>query len=81
MPKPSSDSCLATGTMSGLHLSVMVMNTLPPVGSCCPAAIAALAYALLKSRSMPITSPVDRISGPSNVSAPALKQAAEFEEG
>ena len=62
---------LATGTMASLCWSMTVMNTLPLVGSFCPAAMAALAYALLYSMSMPITSPVDRISGPSSVSAPA----------
>ena len=35
------------------------MNTLPEVGNLCPAAICALAYALVKSLSMPITSPVE----------------------
>lgn len=62
---------LAMGTMASLYLSIMVMNTLPLIGSRCPAASAALAYAALKLSSMPITSPVDRISGPSSVSAPA----------
>ncbi len=61
----------AMGTMASLYLSIMVMNTLPLIGSRCPAASAALAYAALKLSSMPITSPVDRISGPSSVSAPA----------
>ena len=42
----------------------------PVAGSFWPAAICALAYAAAKSMSMPITSPVDRISGPSSVSAP-----------
>mmetsp|Transcript_1840 Transcript_1840/g.5377 ORF Transcript_1840/g.5377 Transcript_1840/m.5377 type:complete len:210 (+) Transcript_1840:644-1273(+) len=70
MPKPSSARSLATGTMASLKVSVMVMNTLPLRGSFWPAARAALANAALKSLSMPITSPVDRISGPNRVSAP-----------
>ncbi len=63
-------SCRAMGTMSSLYLSIMVMNTLPLAGSFWPAAIAAFAYAFAKVLSMPITSPVERISGPSSVSAP-----------
>ena len=69
-------SCRAMGTMSSLYLSTMVMNTLPLLGSFWPAAIAALAYALAKLWSMPITSPVLRISGPSSVSAPDQAQGA-----
>jgi len=57
--------------MAGLYLSVMVRNTLPLDGSFWPPAMAALAYALANVRSMPMTSPVERISGPSSVSAPA----------
>ena len=67
------DTCssLAMGTIASLNLSVMEMKMLPLAGSFCPAAVAALAYALAKLVSMPITSPVDLISGPSSVSAPA----------
>ena len=72
-------SCLATGAMASLNLSIMVMKILPLVGSFWPAAMAALANALLKSVSMPITSPVERISGPSNVSAPAGNQSSVFQ--
>ena len=64
-------SSLAMGTIASLNLSVMEMKMLPLAGSFCPAAVAALAYALAKLVSMPITSPVDLISGPSSVSAPA----------
>ena len=66
-------SSLAMGTMASLYLSVMDTKTLPETGSFWPAERAALAYALLKSESMPITSPVDLISGPSRVSAPIGK--------
>mmetsp|Transcript_14341 Transcript_14341/g.41816 ORF Transcript_14341/g.41816 Transcript_14341/m.41816 type:complete len:356 (-) Transcript_14341:2023-3090(-) len=56
--------------MSALCLSVIVMNTLPDLGKRRPAAIAALAYAPAKVASMPMTSPVERISGPRSVSQP-----------
>ena len=41
------------------------MNAVPALGSGTPAAACALANAVGKSRAMPITSPVERISGPS----------------
>ena len=46
------------------------MKTVPEAGSVSPAAICALRYALRKSRSMPMTSPVDFISGPRTTSTP-----------
>ena len=46
------------------------INTVPEVGSLFPAAIWLLAYAAAKLLSMPITSPVDRISGPRITSTP-----------
>ncbi len=52
------------------RLSVTVMNTVPPSGSAEPAAASAFANAVGKSVAMPITSPVERISGPSSESAP-----------
>jgi len=64
-------SFLAMGTTACLSLSMTVRNTFPEDGSFCPAAMAALAYALAYVLSIPMTSPVERISGPSNVSAPA----------
>ena len=45
------------------------MKTFPRTGSPFPAAICALAKARANESSMPITSPVDRISGPRMVSA------------
>lgn len=44
-----------THAPASLYLSIIVMNTLPPVGRRCPAAMAALAYALPKVTSMPMT--------------------------
>ena len=46
-------------------------NATPPVGSFMPAASWLFANARAKSRSMPMTSPVERISGPRIVSTPA----------
>ena len=46
------------------------MKAVPETGSVSPAAICALRYAFLKSRSMPMTSPVDFISGPRTTSTP-----------
>ena len=71
IPYPSSASDRATGTTSALYLSVMEMKMVPEEGRADPAAIAAFAYAAPNSASMPMTSPVDFISGPSSVSAPA----------
>ena len=56
---------------AGLSPSATVMNTRPRVGRVAPAAAWALANAVGKSRAIPITSPVERISGPSRESAPA----------
>ena len=53
--------------------SVTVMKTVPVSGSLAPAAACALANAVGKSDAMPITSPVERISGPSSASAPAKR--------
>ena len=48
-------------------------NTVPDCGSRAPAAACALANAAGKSGATPITSPVERISGPSSASAPAKR--------
>jgi len=45
----------------------------PPLGSGTPAAACALAKAVGKSRAIPITSPVERISGPSSASEPSKR--------
>ena len=55
MPKPRACRSLAMGTAASLYLSIMVMKTLPDWGRRWPAAMAALAYALPKVTSMPIT--------------------------
>ena len=71
--KPRSCSRLAMPVAAGLSLSATVRNTVPWLGSCAPAAACALANAVGKSAAIPITSPVDRISGPSSESAPAKR--------
>ncbi len=58
---------------AGLSPSATVMNTVPWLGSLAPAAAWALANAVGKSAAIPITSPVERISGPSSESAPAKR--------
>ena len=58
---------------AGLSESVTVRNTVPASGSRAPAAAWALANAAGKSAATPITSPVERISGPSSASAPAKR--------
>ena len=63
-------SCMraAGRTIARLSVSAMEMNTVPEVGMSVDAPSCDLAKAVGKSRSMPITSPVDRISGPRTVS-------------
>ena len=56
-----------------LSVSVTVMKTVPLAGSAAPAAAWALANAVGKSRAMPMTSPVERISGPSSASEPSKR--------
>mmetsp|Transcript_12475 Transcript_12475/g.41084 ORF Transcript_12475/g.41084 Transcript_12475/m.41084 type:complete len:358 (-) Transcript_12475:2033-3106(-) len=58
------------GSTSSLSVSRTLTRTRPLVGIFWPAAICALAYAPSNVASMPITSPVERISGPRSVSAP-----------
>src|SRR5207342_1235938 len=50
--------------------SLTERNAVPPVGSGLPAARSALASAVGRSEALAITSPVERISGPSTGSAP-----------
>src|SRR3954447_15144835 len=69
--KPRSCSVWATATAPGLSLSVTVMNAVPESGSAAPAAAWALANAAGKSRATPMTSHVERISGPSTASEPS----------
>ena len=71
--KPWSVSRAASCVAAALSASVTVMNTVPLSGSSTPAAACALPNAVGKSPATPITSPVDFISGPSTVSAPAKR--------
>ena len=71
--KPRSWSWAAIASAAGLSLSVTVMKTVPSSGSRAPAAAWALAKAVGKSGAMPITSPVERISGPSSASEPGKR--------
>ena len=65
---------VAIPVAAGLSPSATVMNRLGRCsGSWAPAAACALANAVGKSRAIPITSPVERISGPSSESAPAKR--------
>src|SRR5437870_1891617 len=67
---PCAASRRATGTAAAFSVSGTEMNALPARGRKVPAAICALANAAPKLPSIPITSPVDFISGPSTVSTP-----------
>ena len=58
---------------AGLSESVTVMKAVPLSGSAAPAAAWALAKAVGKSRAMPMTSPVERISGPRIASEPSKR--------
>ena len=64
MRKPRSWKRAASCVAAALSPSVTVMKTVPSSGSETPAAAWALPNAVGKSRAMPITSPVDFISGP-----------------
>ena len=61
-------SLFATDKILALSLSLMLIKAVPEEGNLFPAAIWALANAAYKSLSIPITSPVDFISGPNMVS-------------
>ena len=66
--KPRSASRFTGKTMCRLSRLAIDTKTLPSVGSGPKAPACALAKAVPKPASMPITSPVERISGPSTVS-------------
>ena len=68
--KPSAWNRRAMGATFGLSWSFTVMNTAPSSGSAPSAEICALAKAIPNESAMPMTSPVDRISGPSTRSTP-----------
>ena len=71
--KPSPASAAAIGMSAGLSASRTERNAVPCDGSGRPAARSAFANAVGKSRALAITSPVDRISGPSTGSAPGKR--------
>ena len=56
-----------------LSASLIEKNTFPPLGRSVPAPICALRKASGKERSQPMTSPVERISGPRMVSTPGKR--------
>ena len=66
---PRSCSEAASCVADALSPSVTLMKTVPEMGSSAPAAASALPKAVGKSRAIPMTSPVERISGPSRASA------------
>jgi hypothetical protein len=68
--KPMSASRLAGNTTARLSRFATLTNTVPEAGSAVPLATSAFASAQPGSASIPITSPVDFISGPSTVSTP-----------
>src|SRR3546814_2286552 len=73
MVKPSPAILRAAARMAGLSLSFTEMKTLPDCGSVTPAASCDLAKAVAKLRSMPMTSPVDFISGDKTGSVPGKR--------
>ena len=70
---PSPASAAAIETTLGLSASLTEMNAVPELGSGRPAARSALASAVGRSDALAITSPVERISGPSTGSAPGKR--------
>ena len=70
---PRSARRFAGKTIARLSRFATDTKTVPSTGRACPAAIIALASAMPLSASIPITSPVDRISGPRIVSAPSKR--------
>ena len=72
--KPRPVSAAAIGTTFGLSASLTEMNAVPEDGSGRPAARSAFANAVGRSEALAITSPVERISGPSTASAPGKRE-------
>ncbi len=73
MENPRPPKARATSSPAGLSRSARDKNTVPVSGSRVPDAIWLLAKAKPKVMSTPITSPVERISGPSSVSTPGKR--------
>jgi hypothetical protein len=70
---PRSANARAMSTTARLSLLATETYTLPATGSACPAAVSALANAPPNVLSIPIASPVERISGPSSGSTSAKR--------
>ncbi len=70
---PSDANCRAAPSPAALSRSAREKKTVPSVGRELPAAIWLLAKARPKVDPMPITSPVERISGPRRVSTPGKR--------
>ena len=73
MENPSSPKARATSRPAGLSRSASERKTVPASGRRVPAAIWLLAKARPKVLSTPMTSPVERISGPRRVSTPGKR--------
>ena len=71
--RPSVVNPLTTSTPPTLSRSLSETKTRPESGKVVPAANCAFAKALANESSIPMTSPVDRISGPSAVSTSAKR--------
>ena len=71
--KPRPARAAAIETTLGLSVSFTEMNAVPEAGSGRPAARSAFANAVGRSEALAITSPVERISGPSTGSAPGKR--------
>ena len=71
--KPSECSSRTASAMRVLSLSRTETNTVPLRGTRVPPPSWLFANATSKERSMPMTSPVERISGPSTVSTPGKR--------
>ena len=71
--KPSSTSRLTGFTIAALSWSLTETKTTPSTGTLLPAPSCDLAKARPKSGSRPMTSPVERISGPRMTSTPGKR--------
>ena len=79
--KPMSARCLTGMTIERLSRLATETKILPSVGRALFAAAWLLAKAVSKCLSMPMTSPVERISGPSRESTTLPSGGAEAAEG
>src|SRR3546814_19628167 len=79
--QPQSVSCFTAPMMRGLSLSLTDTKTRPVVGKRLPQPSCAFATARLKLLSIPMTSPVDFISGASTGSGPGKRERTREGEG